>query len=85
MISHSTYTNNKWTKDGNIEAFVIRISNTGASDTDYLIDNPLGRVPVGVQIIMANKACNVIVKDKSESKIVLQFDNEFCDINLRVW
>jgi hypothetical protein len=86
MIKHTTTTDaGRWATDGDIDAKVIRISDTGVKDSDVLLDNPLGRVPTGIQIILKDKDCDVVHVNSTRSKIVVKFTADNANINLRVW
>lgn len=75
----------QWRIDGDIDAKIIRISDTGAAETPYYLINPLGRLPVGVQIIKKNKACDVYLITETFETLTLKFTVANCDLTLRVW
>lgn len=74
-----------WQTDGDFDAAVIAIHDTGSADIDYVLSNPLGRNPIGCQIIRKNKACDVFITQSSTSSIVVRFTAANVDLNLRVW
>jgi hypothetical protein len=76
---------NQWKTDGDMDAQTIRIVDTGTKNEPFLISNPLSRAIVGCQIILRNKPVNCHVQSADVNKIVLVFDADNADINLRVW
>lgn len=86
MVSHLTEViKNEYRTDGDIRASVIQIDNTGSANTDYQLINPLGRMPVGVQLIKMNKNVNMWVERSDNQRIVIRFSAANCDVNIRVW
>jgi hypothetical protein len=91
VISHATKSSKKPEVDGDLSAIVVDVE-TGASSgvpvaDRYVVEVPhkLGRVPIGVQIIMSNKNCNVFCLSKDATKIRLKFTAERCLLTLRIW
>ena len=86
MISHLTKVTKQWSTDGDIHgAAVIHVPNTGPAIAPFVLKNPLGRLPVGLQIIKQNKECQVSVLQETPSQIVVQFTAAKAAVNLRVW
>ena len=88
---HSTTVLNTILKDGMIGAVVVRIENTGSSEDvekdryRHVIYHTLDRVPVGCQMIMKSGFCDMKVVEKDTNKIIVVFDTELIDTNLRIW
>jgi hypothetical protein len=76
---------NEWRKDGDMEAFVMRIPDTGAKNTPFKVSNPLGRLTVGVQTIKRNSDCNVYVTAEDSNSITFKFTADNGDVTIRVW
>ena len=77
---------NAWRQDGDLSnCYVIRIPDTGKSDTAYVLTNPMGRDPVGVQIIRKNMPIDVYVTSANVDTITVKFTLDNANINLRVW
>jgi hypothetical protein len=91
MISHAKRITRAAIADGDIDAVIVQLSDTGSGAKDanaryrHIVEHSLGRVPVGCQIIMSNKFCNVKVISKNENFVDVQFDAEHAEINLRIW
>lgn len=92
MPKHATeigYTN--VVKDGDFDAIVYRVRDTGSSLAvvsdryKHTIEHGLNREPVGCEIIMKDKTCDVFVVSKDSNKIVVQFTAEHADVNIRIW
>jgi len=84
-IKHIKDAITKWQIDGDLDAAVIRIPDTGAAVTSVVLPNKIGRVLVGCQIIKKNKDCDVFIISATADKIVVQFTAAHADINLRIW
>lgn len=85
-IQHATEVlTGDWRTDGDIDAACIRILDSGAKDVPYLLSNPLGREPIGVQIIKKNKACDVYTINSTRSSLTVKFTVDNCDLTLRIW
>ena len=75
----------RWLKDGDADAYVMRINPTGAANVGYVLTNPLGRIPAGVQITKKNMAVDCFVDSADTNKITVKFTLDNADLNLRVW
>jgi len=75
----------RWIRDGVTGAYIQRIYPTGAANVDYMLSNPLGYVPVGVQLIKKDMAVDCFVKSASINNIVVQFTLDDADVTIRVW
>jgi len=85
-IKHTTTVlDNEWRKDGDMDAFVMRIPDTGTKNVLYKVNNPLGRAPVGVITIKRNIDCNVLCADVDSNSITLKFTADNSDVTIRVW
>jgi hypothetical protein len=85
-IKHSREIQKTLSTDNDVDAKVIRIEDTGAADTDYPLVHSLGRIPVGCQIILASKDCNVYKGSRWGVQVVdLKFSAANADVNIRVW
>lgn len=78
--------------DGDFNAIVVQITDTGARDgvidSDryvHTINHGLNRVPIACQIIMKSKPVDVYVLSKDKNKIVIKFTEQRADVNLRIW
>jgi hypothetical protein len=77
--------------DGDIDAVVVKIQNTGDSgvvETDrykHTVNHGLNRVPVGCVVIMSDDFTNVKTVDKDSQKIIVQFDKARAYVHLRIW
>ena len=86
MVSHSSESfSSGWKADGDFNAAIIRILDTGTANVNYLLSNPLGREPVGVMIQKKNKACDVYVSASTRQNITVKFTVANCDVVLMVW
>lgn len=92
MIKHATeIPATEAIKDGDHDAVVFRIRDTGSSiipPTDrykHTIYHGLGREPVGCQVILSDKICNVMVVSRDINQITVKFDVENADVNIRIW
>lgn len=78
-------------KDGDINAVVIRIRDTGdrsAPEVDryrHVINHGLARVPVGCQVIKSDKMVRMKTVSSDKTNIIVQFDKDHADVNLRIW
>jgi hypothetical protein len=90
-IKHSTVALKTIQKDGKIDAVVLRIESTGSSEDvekdryRHVINHTLDRVPIGCQIIMKSDFCDMKVVDKDTNKIIIVFNTELIDVNIRIW
>lgn len=71
--------------DGDFDAKVIRIPDTGAKDTEYLLVHQLGREPICCRLLMSNKSCILYVSGKDQNKVILKFTEDNCDVNIEVY
>ena len=91
MIGQIKFVDTKVRVDGDIDAVVVNIPNTGFSGVvandryKHVINHNLKRDPIGCQIIMSNEICNVKVLDYDKNKIIIQFDVANANVNLRIW
>lgn len=92
MVKHATELPiSEIIRDGDHDAIVVRIRDTGSSlapvsdQYKHTIIHGLGREPIGCQIIMSDKICNIKAVDKDRNKIIVQFTAEHADVNVRVW
>ena len=78
-------------KDGDFDAVIVQISNTGASGAveqdryRHTITHGLGRVPVGCCIIHKDAPCDVYVLSSNENEISVKFTAAETSVNLRIW
>lgn len=73
-------------KDGETDARVFRIQNTGDADTDYAVAHGLGRVPVGCVIQLSSVDCRVYKGSVWDStNAYLKFTAANADVNIRIW
>ena len=78
-------------RDGDIDAVVVRIDNTGSASavaTDryrHQIAHGLGRVPVGCQVIFKDAACDVYVLSGDANQIDVRFTAAEVAVNVRIW
>lgn len=90
-IKHAAKSSRAVLPDGDIDAVVVDVttgSSAGVPPSDrYVLDvqHKLGRVPVGVQVIMSNKVCNVYCIRKDATTIRLKATAERCELTLRIW
>jgi hypothetical protein len=85
MIVHAHEATKDWKRDGDLDAMVVHVADTGAEIGPMVFSNQLGRVPVGVQIIRKNKACDVVMTAADQNKITVEFTAPHADVNLRIW
>lgn len=91
MLSHARAVTAAPSRDGDLDAVVVRVAKTGGSGTvegdryKHAIAHSLGRVPVGCQIIMADRACDVYTVAKDANRIIVRFSTSDADVNLRIW
>jgi hypothetical protein len=83
-IAYLKETTTRWQTDGDTDAAIIRIPNTGAADAQYVLPNPLGRVPVEVVLIKKSVACDVYVDSATIQTLVIKFSAANADVNLRI-
>ena len=73
-------------QDGGIDAMVIRLEDSGAKDKNYPLFHGLGRVPVGCQIILKDKTCDVYKGTRWDATIIdMKFTAANADLNIRIW
>jgi hypothetical protein len=83
--------NEKPRKDGDIDAIMYQINDTGDSSVasgdryKHTINHTLGRVPVGCQIIMTDTEINMYVLEKDDNKIIVKFNAARADVTIRIW
>jgi hypothetical protein len=92
MIKHATeIPTSEVIKDGDIDAIVCKIADTGSSITPVLdrykhvIYHGLGRDPIGCMVIYSDKICNVQVLSSDKNQITVQFTAENASVNVRIW
>lgn len=91
MISHAREILTTAQPDGDLGAVVVRIDNTGfasaAAEDRYRhrIIHGLGRSPVGCQVILKNKECDVYVLSSDANQIDVRFTAAEAAVNVRVW
>jgi hypothetical protein len=91
MTAHSRKIDNNVRTDGDLDAVVVLIPDTGDSSiiTDdryrHVIRHGLRRVPVGCQVIMSDDFVNVRVLAKNDNDITVQFDRARSYVNMRIW
>ena len=77
--------------DGQIDAVVVRIDNTGDSGAPaadrylHLIEHNLGRNPVGCAIMWTDKDVRVYVVSQDENRISVRFTDGGATVNLEIW
>lgn len=90
-MNHAREAIDKVLRDGDFDAVVYRIRNTGdrgdPSDDRYrhTINHGLSRVPVGCQIIMCDEFLRMKIINRDKSNIIVQFDKDRADVTLRIW
>lgn len=90
-IRHETEILETTRRDGDIDAVVVKISNTGDSGAvaaeryRHTIDHNLKRLPVGAQIIWADDIVGMKVVAQSTTSITVVFDTARAQVNLRIW
>jgi len=91
MIRHSYEVIETQLCDGDIDAVVVRINNTGDSGAAaadryrHVIDHNLHREPVGCLIQWKDAACDVYVADQNTNNITVVFNAARAKVNLRIW
>ena len=91
MIRHLTTISRTAKPDGDLNAAVIQIPDTGDEsviESDryrHTIAHGLGRVPVGCMVQLSDKDCRVKVLSSDQNKIEVQFTAEHANVNLRIW
>lgn len=86
MIRHAPEIFKDIRKDGEIDAVVIKVEDTGTAGASYQIIHGLGRVPVGCIIQLKNKDCDVYKGNVwNNSTIEVKFTASNANINLRIW
>jgi hypothetical protein len=84
MTHHSREILKTIATDYDMDAKVIRIQDTGAKDTNYPLVHELGRVPVGCQIILADKDVRFYKGTRWNNQTVdLKFTADNADVNLQ--
>lgn len=86
MIRHAAEIQKTIRGDGEIDAVVIKIDDTGSANTPYQIAHGLGRVPVGCIIQLKNKDCDVYKGSVwGTNTIEVKFSSANANINMRIW
>lgn len=86
MISHAKEVLKDIRLDGEIDAIVYNIEDTGAADTGYQISHNLGREPVGCIIQLKDNACDVYKGAIWNSNTIeVKFTVANANINIRIW
>lgn len=85
-MRHATEIITSIRKDGDFDAAVLRIQDTGTADTDYPITHSLGRTPVGVDLIKKSASCDVYAGSVWNSTVIyVKFTASNADVNIRIW
>jgi hypothetical protein len=91
MVAHARTVQTAAARDGDFDAVVVRVPKTGLNATvqgdryKHAITHGLGRVPVGCQIVMKDKACDVYVISSTAATITVRFTTSGADVTLRIW
>lgn len=91
VISHERDIITTVRRDGDLDAAVVRVDNTGSASAAtedryrHTIVHGLGRVPVGCQVILKDKDCDVYVISSNENQITVRFTAAEASVNVRIW
>ena len=86
MIEHAKEVLKEVRKDGDIDAIVYNIPDTGAADTGYQISHNLGREPVGCLLQLKDRACDAYKGSTwSANTIEVKFTVANTNVNIRIW
>lgn len=78
-------------KNGDIDAVVVRVDNTGDSGSPiadrylHVIEHNLGREPVGCQIVWCDADVRVYVDGQDSNRISVRFTGGGATVNLEIW
>jgi len=86
MIQHAPEVKTTLTKDGDIDAKVYRIRDTGVAGTVTQLVHNMGHIPVGCIVQLSNKECQVYRGSVWNSTTVeMKFTADNADVNIRIW
>ena len=77
--------------DGELDAVVVKITDTGDSSVaagdryKHTVNHNLGRVPVGCMVQMSDGFTRVKVVSADSQKITVQFEAARLYVHLRIW